>query len=105
MTISTKLLEQKLDDQNDHIKEIHKELKVMNETLIVNTQQLTIHIQGVNEARRQNDMYRQDMDDRLKPIEEANILARGYVKAFMFFIGMPAATYYLVQIYKFVSNQ
>lgn len=105
MPVSTKHLEEKIDGQSESIKEIHKELKVMNETLIINTEQLKIHIEGVKLAREQNDLYRLDMESRIRPLEETNILARGYIKAGIFFIGTPAAIYYLVQIYKFVSNQ
>ena len=104
MPVSIKHLEEKIDDQSNDIKEIHKELKVMNETLIINTEQLKIHIQGVNEARRQNDMYRQDMESRIKPLEETHILARGYVKLALALVALPAAIYYLTKIYEFIKG-
>lgn len=100
---TNKHLEDKIDVQSEQIKEIHKELKVMNETLIINTAQLKIHIEGVKLAREQNDLYRSDMDSRLRPLEETNILARGYVKAVAFFIGLPAAIYYISKIYEFIK--
>jgi hypothetical protein len=99
-----KEIEVKIDDQSEKIREIRQELSTMNATLIVNTEQLKLHIEGVRLARQQNEDYRREMDQRLKPIEEANILARGYIKAFMFFIGMPAAIYYLTKIYDFIKS-
>ena len=102
--MSSKHIEDKLDDQGEQIKEVHKELKVMNNILIVNTEQLKIHIAGVTEARRQNDLYKEEMQRRLQPLEEANILARGYIRLALAFVGFPAGIYYIVQIFKFIKT-
>jgi hypothetical protein len=104
MPSNMKQIEEKLDDQSDQIQEIHRELRVMNETLIINTEQLKIHIEGVKLAREQNEDYRREMEFRLKPLEETSILARGYIKGFMFLIGTPAAIYYLTKIYEFIKS-
>jgi lipid A disaccharide synthetase len=100
---SYKHIEDKLDDQGEQIREIHKELKVMNNILIVNTEQLKIHIAGVAEARRQNDIYKEEMQRRLQPLEEANVVARGYIKLALTLVGLPAGIYYVVQIFKFIA--
>jgi len=104
MTVLIKHLVDKVESNGDEIKEIHAELKLMNRTLIKNTEQLKIHIEGVVLARQQNEDYRKEMDSRVKPLEETNIVARGYIKLGMALIGIPAGAYYIIQIFKFIAS-
>lgn len=60
----------------DYLKEdfglFRQELKVMSQTLAVNTRQLEVHIEGVQLARQQNDILKRDVDNRMYEIN-ANI--------------------------------
>jgi hypothetical protein len=47
-----------------------EELKVLNQTLAVNTKQLEIHIEGVKLAREQNELLKKDVDTRIDTFKE-----------------------------------
>ena len=59
-----------LEKIEDRLDEISKQIAEMNKTLAVNTTQLEIHIEGVKQAREQNDILRVNLERQIVEIQE-----------------------------------
>lgn len=91
-----------LDALKDNVTGIQEELRVMNKTLLVNTEQLAVHIEGVRLAREQNELLRKETEARLQPIQDHVVRVNFIGKILALLIGAPAALFYVIQILKAV---
>jgi hypothetical protein len=94
-----------LEHHSDKLNEITEELKVMNTTLIRNTEQLEIHIKRTQQNEDAIANQSEKVDNRLKPIEEHVYKVNAYGKLAMTFLGLPAVVYYIIKIIKEVLIQ
>lgn len=103
-------IEATLDIVKDNQRDTQEEIKVMNKILAVNTEQLSVHIEGVKLAREQNEILKKDVDDRFEAMNAANEPLQDHVKfvnkltKVAMYCLSPAAVYYIIQIgEKFLS--
>lgn len=80
------------------IKRLNDEQRGMNVTLIENTEQLKVHIEGVKLARQEIADLRKLADGRFKPLEEHQIKVSAYWKVLTMVACAPAGIYYLCKI-------
>lgn len=89
-----------LTGHGEMIREMRFDQKAMNDTLNENTHQLAIHIEGVQQTREQIKLVRQELDDRVAPIEEqAKVFSFTY-RALIALFAAPACLYYALKIAK-----
>jgi len=62
-------IEATLDFVREDLGLMRDEMKVMNQILAVNTEQLKHHIEGVKLAREQNDLLKSDVDTRMETLK------------------------------------
>jgi len=71
----------------------------MNKVLSRNTDQLEIHIEGVDLARAQIEDLRDRTDERFKPLELYKVQVSAYWKVITVLALSPAAIYYALKIF------
>lgn len=83
-----------MKDISEKLDKIQEDIGEIKQTLAVNTKELEIHVEGVQLARKQNDMLKQDMqnrfdnlDEEIKPIK-AHVF---FVKGAMWALGISGA--------------
>lgn len=81
----------------ERLDEIATELKVMNMTLIRNTEQLEIHIKRTQQNEDAIRATSESVDERLRPIEKHVIVINTYGKILAAVAGAPALVYYVVK--------
>lgn len=102
-------MEVHLDNLKGITSEIQTEIQTMNKILVVNTTQLEIHIEGVRLAREQNDLLREDIDNRFKlnqedlqPIKDhitfVNKTIKLWIKVLTVLVALPAFSYYTISV-------
>jgi len=93
----------KLEDINSKVELAHEELKLLREILAVNTEQLRIHIQGVEQTRQLIAMKEQEMAARMAPIEDHVKLINTLTKIVAWSVALPGAIYYIIQVLRLLK--
>lgn len=81
----------------ERLDDIASELKVMNTTLVRNTEQLEIHIKRTQQNEDAIKATSDSLDERLKPIEKHVIVINTYGKILAAVAGAPAILYYVAK--------
>lgn len=88
----------KLAEIDSKVNLAHEELRLLREILALNTEQLRIHIEGVEQTRKLIDLKEQEMARRLEPIEDHIKFINKLTKLLMWAIALPGSIYYIIQI-------
>jgi hypothetical protein len=85
----------------DRLDRMTEEIAEMNKTLAVNTKQLEIHIEGVKLAREQNNILKEDIDNRFNELLEQHIKPINkhiaFVQGAMWALGIVGASIFALQ--------
>lgn len=81
----------------DRLDDITHELRMMNATLVRNTEQLEIHIKRTQQNEDAIRATSESVDNRLKPIEKHVIVINTYGKIFAAMAGAPVFIYYVAK--------
>ncbi len=78
------LLEQHLQDDTNNLGKIVTSLENIDKTLLDNTKELAVHIEGVRQSQENNrilreelNIYKQEVESKLKQLEEPRIVIKG----------------------------
>jgi len=88
----------KLEEIASKVVLAHEELSVMREILAINTEQLRLHIEGVEQTRKLIALKEQEIGARLAPIEDHIKLVNTLTKLLGWSVALPGSIYYLMQI-------
>ena len=88
---------EKLDKIDDRLSSVER-------IMAVNTAQLEIHIEGVRLAREQNDIIRDDVEQRLQPLEKRASIGDAALKIAGGAAGFVAVAASLIKIVEYFSR-